>query len=44
MQELRGWFFLLLSFLFLMLICAIAALSMVMRPQRWCDKAFRATA
>jgi hypothetical protein len=42
MQELKGWFFLLLSFALLMVICGIAALSMVMRPQRWCDKTFRA--
>ena len=40
MHELKGWFFLLLSLAFLMTICAIAALSMFMRPQRWCDTTF----
>jgi hypothetical protein len=44
MHELKGWFFLLLSLAFLMMICAIAALSMLMRPQRWCDTTFRAAA
>jgi hypothetical protein len=44
MQEIKGWVFLLLSMALLVLICAIAALSMFMRPQRWCDKTFRAAA
>jgi hypothetical protein len=44
MHDLKGWFFLALSFLFLLLICAIAALSMLMRPPRWCDKTYRAAA
>lgn len=44
MHQIKGWVFLLLSLALLMIICGIAALSMLMRPQRWCDTTFRAAA
>ena len=41
MHDLKGGFFLLASFVMLALICAIAALGTVMRPQRWCERQTR---
>jgi hypothetical protein len=43
-HEIKGWVFLLLSLALLTMICAIAALSVLARPQRWCDRSFRAAA
>jgi hypothetical protein len=42
MDEAKGWFFLIFSFLFLMMICAIAAVSLVLRPARWTNRFHRA--
>jgi len=36
--ELKGWFFLAVSLAFFALICAMAALSTVMRPERWSER------
>jgi hypothetical protein len=41
MQDMKGGFFLIASFLLLAMICAIAALGTVMRPQRWCERETR---
>jgi hypothetical protein len=41
MHDLKGGFFLFASFVMLALICAIAALGTVMRPQRWCERTTR---
>jgi hypothetical protein len=38
MHDLKGGFFLAASVVMLVLICAIAALASVMRPQRWCER------
>ena len=44
MHEIKGWFFLALSLLFLMTICAIAAMGMIMRPVRWGSRSYRPAA
>ena len=43
-HDVKGGFFLIASFVLLALICAIAALGTVMRPQRWCERQTRLTA
>ncbi len=40
-HDMKGGFFLLVSFAFLATICAIAALGTLMRPQRWCERETR---
>ena len=39
MTEIKGAVLLLGCLVFLALICAVAALGMVTRPGRWCDRA-----
>lgn len=41
MQDMKGGFFLIASFVLLATICAIAALGTLMRPQRWCERETR---
>jgi len=41
MHDLKGGFFLIASFGLLAMICAIAALGTIMRPQRWCERQTR---
>ncbi len=36
--ELRGWFFLMVSLVFLTIICALAVLSAYMQPRRWAER------
>lgn len=38
LQDVRAGFFLMVGFAMLALICAVAALSTVMRPVRWADR------
>ncbi len=38
MTELRGWFFLVVSLVFLSMICALAVLSAYMQPRRWSER------
>jgi hypothetical protein len=38
LHDVRAGFFLLVGFAMLALICAVAALSTVMRPVRWADR------
>ena len=41
LHDLKGGFFLIASFGLLAVICAIAALGTIMRPQRWCERQTR---
>ncbi|WHZ13449.1 MAG: hypothetical protein OJF52_000281 [Nitrospira sp.] len=41
LHDMKGGFFLIASFLLLATICAVAALSTLMRPQRWCERETR---
>lgn len=41
MHDLKGGFFLIASFGLLAMICAVAALGTIMRPQRWCERQTR---
>jgi len=38
LQDVRAAFFLMMGLLMLAMICAVAALSTVMRPVRWADR------
>jgi hypothetical protein len=40
-HDMKGAFFLIVSFVLLATICAIAALGTLMRPERWCERESR---
>jgi hypothetical protein len=38
MYEVKGWFFLVASFILLLVICGLATLGLLTRPLRWSER------